>query len=76
MGKPKLQWSPIQLGMENQQKIVPLGILSGITMDIEGVSTTTDFELIEIVDESNPYCSLLGLDWNFSKIYIINLKKR
>lgn len=26
-GKPKLQWSPIQLRMMNQQKIVPLGRL-------------------------------------------------
>ena len=25
MGKPKLEWSPIQLRLANQQKIVPLG---------------------------------------------------
>lgn len=76
MGKPKLQWSPIQLRMTNQKKIVPLGRLSGITMDIEGVCITTNFEVIEIVDDSNPYPTLLGLDWEFSNMAIINLNER
>lgn len=76
MGKPKLKWSPIQLIMENQQKIVPLGRLSGITTDIEGVHTTIDFEVIEIVDDNNPYPTLLGQGWEFSNMAIINLKKR
>ena len=39
MGKPRLQWSPIQLWMANQQKILPMGQLHGITVDIDGVST-------------------------------------
>jgi len=46
MGKPKLKWSPIQLRIEIQQNIVPLGRIWGITVDIEGVRTTTDFEVI------------------------------
>ena len=33
MGSPVLQWSPIQLQMENQQKIVPMGRLQGVTVD-------------------------------------------
>lgn len=41
MGKLKLQWSPIQLRMENQQKIFPLRRLPGVIVDIEGVFTTT-----------------------------------
>ena len=76
MGRPALQWSPIQLRMANQQKVIPLGRLSGITMDIKGVHNTTDFEVIEIVDDSNPYHALLVLDWEFSNMDIINLKKR
>ena len=43
MGKPKLQWSLIQLKMENQQKILLMGRLPGVTMDIGGVHTNTDF---------------------------------
>ena len=60
IGKTKLQWLTIQPKMENQQNIVPLGRLSGITIDIDGVHTTTKLKLIEIVDDSNPYLALLG----------------
>lgn len=62
--------------MVNQQKISPLGIFSGITVDIDGVCTTTDFKVIEIVDDNNPYLAFLGLDWEFDNMAIINLKKR
>ena len=37
MGEPKLEWSTIQLRMANQQKIIPLGRLSKIVVDIAGV---------------------------------------
>lgn len=43
MGKPPLQWLPIQLRMANQQKILPMGRLHGVTVDIDGTSTQTDF---------------------------------
>ena len=35
MGRPALQWSPIQLKMANQQKIPLMGRLQGIMVDIE-----------------------------------------
>ncbi len=54
MGKLALQWYSIQLRMANQQKIIPMGRLYGIKVDIEGVSVMGDFEVIEIVDDSNP----------------------
>lgn len=63
MGRPTLQWSPIQLQMVNQQKILPMGRLQGVTVDIEGASMQADFEVIEIADESNPYLALLGIHW-------------
>ena len=43
MGRPMLQWTPIQLQMVNQQKILPMGILQGIMGDIEGANVLTDF---------------------------------
>jgi len=52
MGKKKLQWSLIQVRMENQQNIFAMGRLPGATLDIERVNTTVDFEVTEIVDES------------------------
>ena len=59
MGKPTLEWSPIQLRLANQQKIVPLRSFSSVPVDIDGVSTLADFEVIEIIDDSNPYLALL-----------------
>ena len=49
--------------------------LHGVIMDIEGVHTLADFEVIKIVDDSNPYPVLLGIDWAFDMNAIINLKK-
>ena len=53
-----------------------MGRLQGVTVDIEGTSTQTDFEVIEIVDDSNPYPMLLGIDWATDMNGVINLKKR
>lgn len=40
-----------------------MGRLQGVTIDIKGASMVADFEVIEIVDDSNPYPVLLGIDW-------------
>ena len=76
MGEPKLEWSTIQLHMYNQQKIIPLGRLSMIVVDIAGVKVQDDFEFIQIVEDADPYPTLLGLDWAIDMGRIINLKKR
>lgn len=75
MGRPTLQWSPMQLNMANQHKIIPMGKLYGVIVDIEGASALDDFEVIEIVEDSNPYPVLLGIDWAFDMDAIINIKK-
>ena len=75
MGRPALQWSPIHLRMANQHKIIPMGCLYGVTMDIERERALADFEVIEIVDENNPYPVLLGIDWAFNMDLVINPKK-
>lgn len=62
--------------MVNQQKIIPMGRLQGITMDIEGASVLVEFEVIEIANDSNPYPTLLGIDWATDMNEVINLKKR
>ena len=76
MGKPALSWSPIQLKLANQQRIVPLGRFLSVPIDIDGVSTLADFKVIEIIDDSNPYPSLLGIEWEMENAVVINLKKR
>ena len=63
MGRPTLEWSPIQLRLANQQNIVPLGRFPSVPVDIDGVSTLADFEVIEITTTfrpkiRQPYCQI------------------
>lgn len=76
MGKPTLQWSPIQLQMANQQKILPMERLQGIIIDIDGASTWMEFEVIEIMDESSVYPIFLGINWTTDMNGVIDLKQR
>ena len=75
MGEPKLERPTIQLRMENQQKIIPLGRLPKFMVDIAGVGVLADFEVIEIMEDVDPYPTLLGLDWAIDMGGVINLKK-
>jgi hypothetical protein len=45
----------------NQHKIVSIGHLTGVHVNIDGVRIMADFEVIEIVDENQPYPTLMGL---------------
>ena len=47
-----------------------------MTIDIDGVKTKADFEVIEIIDGTTPYPTLLGMDWEIDNQAIINLKTR
>jgi hypothetical protein len=76
MGEPTLGYSPVQLKITNQHRVLPIGRLKGVTVDLDGVRTKEDFEVIEIVDDMTPYPTLLGLDWEFDNHAIINLKTR
>jgi hypothetical protein len=64
------------LKLENQQRVIPIGILKNTTTDLDGVCTTIDFEVMDMVDESIPFPALLGIDWAFDNQAIINLKTR
>jgi hypothetical protein len=75
MGKPKLIYSPIRLSMTNQQVVSPFAILEHVPVDINGVRTLADFEVIKIVDDNWPYPMLLGIDWDFNNSTVVDLKK-
>jgi hypothetical protein len=47
-----------------------------VTIDLDGVHTNADFEVIEIVDGTTPYPTFLGLDWEFCNQAIIKLNTR
>jgi hypothetical protein len=64
------------LKLENQHRVLSIGRLKGVTVDLYGVHTKEDFEVIEIVDDTTPYLALLGLDWAFDNEDIINLKTK
>jgi hypothetical protein len=73
--KPQLVYSPIQLTMENQYCIFPVGRLKNVEIDVAGVKTTTDFEVIEIMGDKDLYPSILGIDWEYDNYAIINLNR-
>jgi hypothetical protein len=62
MGEPTLGYSLVQLKLANQHKVLPIGRLKGLTIDLDRVHTKANFEVIEIVDDTTPYPTLLGLD--------------
>ena len=72
----KLRYSHIQLILENQEHVCPMGRLSNVPLDIDGVQSLADFEVIEIIDDSGPYPTLLGIEWMFNNLTVINLKKK
>jgi hypothetical protein len=55
MGEPTLGYSPIHLKIENQQRVLPIGRLKGVTTYLDGMCTMVDFEVIEIVYGTTPY---------------------
>ena len=76
MGEPNLGYSPVKLKLANQHIVLPIGRLKGVIVDLDAVRTKAYFEVIEIVDGTTPYPTLLGLYWAFDNQDIINLKTR
>ena len=76
MGEPTLGYSNVQLKLANQHRVLPIRRLKGVTVYLDGVCTKSYFEVIEIVDGTTLYPTLLGLDWVFDNQTIINLKTR
>jgi hypothetical protein len=76
MGETTLGYLNVQLKLTNQHRVLPIGRLKGVTIDLDGVCTKAEFEVIEIVDVTTSYPTLLSLDWAFDNRTIINLKTR
>jgi hypothetical protein len=75
LGKPRLTYFPIQLRMEIQYYIFSIGRLENVEIDVVGVNTIDDFEVIEIMGDKDPYPALLGIDWAYENYAVIDLKK-
>ena len=63
MGNPTLGWSLVQLQLENQAKVQPIGCVSNLVVDIECMKTHAEFDMIEVVGDGGPYIALLGIGW-------------
>ena len=55
---------------------MPLRRFPSVPVDIDGVSTLAYFEVIEIIDDSNLYPALLGIECVIDNYAVINLKNR
>jgi hypothetical protein len=61
--------------MENQYSIYPSRKMQNVEVDLAGVKTIVDFEVIEIMGEKDLHPSLLGIDWAYDNYVVIYLKK-
>jgi len=66
---------PIQLRTENQYYIFLVGRLENVEIDVAGVKNTTNFDVIEIMWDKDPYLALLRIDWAYEKYVSIDLKR-
>ena len=57
-----LGWSPVYLRLANQAKVQPIGRVSNLVVDVEGMKTCADFDVIEVVNGEGSYPALLGSD--------------
>ena len=53
MGKPQLVWSPVQLQLSNQARVSSIGRVQCLLVEVEGMRTYADFNVIEVVDEGS-----------------------
>ena len=63
MGHPTLGWSPLQLRLANQAKVQPIGWVSNLFVDVEGMHTCAYFDVIEVVNGEGSYPTLLWVGW-------------
>jgi hypothetical protein len=61
--------------MENQYYIFPIIRLENVEIDVTGVKTTTNLEVIEIMGDTNPYPTLIEIYWAYDNYDIIDLNK-
>ena len=68
-------WSPIHLRLDNQDKVQPIGRVSNVVVDVEGMKTYTDFDVIDVVDGGGSSPALLGIGWANDSMVVIKFKK-
>ena len=62
--------------LEIQLKVRLVVRLLQVPVEVEGIRTYAEFEDIDIIDETYPYPTLLGIDWAIENHTFINFKRR
>ena len=53
----------------------PISCVSNLFVDIEGMRTHVDFDVIEVVEDGGSYPALIGIGWANDSMVVINFKK-
>ena len=75
MGKVIVGLSPMQLRLDNQEKVKPIRRVSNLVVDVEGMRTHADFDVIEVINGDRSYPALLGVGSANDNMAVINFKK-
>ena len=75
MGNPTLGWLLVQLWLANQVNVQPIGCVSNLVVNIEGMNMHAGFYVIEVVKYGGSYPTLLGIGWDNDSMVVINFKK-
>ena len=75
MGIPTLSWSPVQLQLAYEARVTSIGQVPHIVVEVEGMKTYVDFDVIDVVDGKGSYPMLLGIGWANEILIVINFKK-
>ena len=75
MGESRLVWSYVQLILGNQLKVLPIYQLTQVFVETERLKTYVDFEVIDIVNDTNMYPICLGINWEIDYNTTIKSKK-
>ena len=54
---------------------MPIGWVSHLVVEVEGMKTYADLDVIEVVDGGGSYHTLLGIGWANDSMVVINFKK-
>ena len=68
-------WSLVQLLLVNQDEVQPIRQVSNLVVDVEGMKTYANFDVIEFVNGEGSYLVLLGIGWANDSMVVINFKK-
>jgi hypothetical protein len=49
----------------SQHKIVSIDHFTEVPVNIDGVRSVEYFEVIKIMDDSQPYLGMMGMEWDF-----------